>query len=171
MQASFSIRQQLERYHAESFGWAMCCCGRKEEAAKEVLQIAYLKILEGKAKFKNRSSFKTWLFSVIRFTALDWYKQQKVLGTKTDIDYMTAESEICQQDKIIAKEVNEVIKDAVKRLPGRQYEVLHLVFYNNLTIEEAAKVMDISIGSARTHYKRGKLKLKDWLKCRKTEWQ
>ena len=171
MQASYSIRQQLERYHAESFGWAMCCCARKEEAAKEVLQIAYLKILEGKAKFRNRSSFKTWLFSVIRFTALDWHKRQKMLGNRTALEYLREESEACQQDRMIAKEINEVIKDAVSRLPGRQYELLHLVFYHDLTIEEAAKVMEISVGSARTHYKRGKLKLKEWLKCHKTEWQ
>jgi DNA-directed RNA polymerase specialized sigma24 family protein len=35
------------------------------------LQIAYLKILEGKARFDGRSSLKTWLFAIIRRTALE----------------------------------------------------------------------------------------------------
>jgi DNA-directed RNA polymerase specialized sigma24 family protein len=34
--------------------------------------------------------------------------------------------------------------------------VLQLVFYHGMTIEEAAEVMHISLGSARTHYDRGK---------------
>ena len=48
-------------------------------------------------------------------------------------------------------------------LSERQQEVLHLTFYQHMTIEEAARVMDVSLGSARTHYERGKARLRHLL--------
>src|SRR5262252_552214 len=64
-----ALRSQLELHHAESYGWALNCCRRRRDQAENVLQLVYLKVLCGKAVFDGRSSFKTWLFSVIRQTA------------------------------------------------------------------------------------------------------
>ena len=60
------LRVQLERVHADCFGWAMSCCGRNRDDAEEVLQTVYLAVLDGRARYDARSSFRTWLFGVIR---------------------------------------------------------------------------------------------------------
>ena len=31
------LKRQLERVHADCFGWAMACCGRDRDDAEEVL--------------------------------------------------------------------------------------------------------------------------------------
>jgi Sigma-70 region 2 len=61
----------LQRYHQESFGWALTCCRWVATEAEEVLQETYLKVLDGRARFDGRSHFKTWLFAVLRRTAAE----------------------------------------------------------------------------------------------------
>jgi DNA-directed RNA polymerase specialized sigma24 family protein len=63
------LRRELELLHADSFGWALSCCRQRKDDAEEVLQTAYIKVLDGRAKFEGRSSFRTWFFGVIRRTA------------------------------------------------------------------------------------------------------
>ena len=144
---------ELERLHAASFGWALGCCGRNHDEAQEVLQTVYLKVLDGKARFDGRSSLKTWLFAVIRRTALAqrrtrWIRSLALLR-------LPPPEPVVQQH---SDETRRLV-DALRRLARRQREVLELVFYHDMTIEEAGRTLGISVGSARVHYTRGKKRL------------
>ena len=55
------------------------------------------------------------------------------------------------------------LREELEALPTRQREVLHLVFYGELSIREASEVMKVSLGTARTHYERGKARLRERL--------
>jgi RNA polymerase sigma factor (sigma-70 family) len=66
-------------------------------------------------------------------------------------------------DPIIRDDASRQLIAALKQLPARQRDVLHLVFYQELTIAAAADVIGVSIGSARVHYERGKARLRQIL--------
>src|SRR5256712_7626116 len=70
------LKNELEKLHSASFGWAMSCCRRDYAEAEEVLQTVYLKIFEGKARYRGEASLKTWLFAVIRKTAIGEYRKR-----------------------------------------------------------------------------------------------
>jgi RNA polymerase sigma factor (sigma-70 family) len=150
------LRNALETHHLESYGWALSCCRRRPDEAENVLQIVYLKVLSGKAIFDGKSSFKTWLFAVIRNTAANEYRRNLLRRLRLSQIPKAPDAKPPSQHQGI--EIR--LKEALGKLPARQREVLQLVFYHDLSIAEAAKVMGVGIGSARTHYDRGKKQMR-----------
>jgi RNA polymerase sigma-70 factor (ECF subfamily) len=146
------LERLLKEHHRDAFMWASQCCHYRREEGKEVLQMAYLKILEGKAVFGQQSAFKTWLFSVIRFTAIDHLKKR--------ISFEGLERvEVAEEEQAEPDDVN--YRALLSRLPERQHEVLLLAFYHNMTLAMIADLLELHIGTIRTHYERGKEALRE----------
>jgi len=159
------LRDELERLHSASFGWALWCCDHRREDAEEVLQTAYLKVLEGAARFNGRSSLRTWFFAVVRRTAWEQRRLRWVRQLLLARWWRQSALAPCREpDEVLSSsEESHALRHALAALPTRQREILHLVFYQELTIEEAAKVLSISLGTARTHFERGKARLRTLL--------
>jgi RNA polymerase sigma-70 factor (ECF subfamily) len=155
------IERELQRLHPETFGWALACCRRSRSDAEDVMQLTYVKVLEGSAKFDGRSSFRTWLFGVVRLTAMERRRRFAVRNRLLKRWFARgAESQAPGPEGAIEYSArSKQLADGLKRLSRRQSEVLQLAFYHDMTLEEIAKVLDLSIGSARTHYARGKQNL------------
>jgi len=157
------LRAELEKHHRESYGWALGCCLRNPAEAESVLHSVYLKVLEGKARYDGRSSFRTWLFAVIRKTAADERRRnilQWLRLNRLDRSEAAERSAESFDEAIYRSEIRLAFRRALAQAPKRQREVLQLVFYHDLSLAEAAGVMGVSLGSARTHYERGKKRLR-----------
>jgi RNA polymerase sigma-70 factor (ECF subfamily) len=151
----------LERLHEESFGWALSCACGDAARAEDVLQTAYVRVISGRAVYGQRSSFRTWLFGVIRLVAREEQRRVRTERQRTvlleDPNVLAVADERARPDD---HESARLLRAALEQLPERQREVLHLVFYQDMSIADAAEVMEISVGSARTHYERGKARLR-----------
>ncbi len=164
---SSELETELARHHRAAFGWALACCRWDRPTAEDVLQTTYLKILDGRARFAERAQFRTWLYGVIRRTAAE-ERRRRALGRFLSLsrlhghgnglapgpDPATAAAQADANARLVA---------ALSALPARQRELLHLVFYQELSIAEAADVLGVGVGTARTHYQRGKARLRDLL--------
>jgi len=162
------MRQMLEQVHQDAFGWALYWSRGDREEAQELLQDVYARVLSQSARFDGRSSFKTWLFTVIRRTAqrrrwLAWRRLQRLQRNGPEVPEDSPQSPE-QEVRLYRRELREQLEHILGKLSPRQQEVLRLVFYHGLTIEESAVIMNISVGSARTHYERGKARLAEILR-------
>ena len=136
----------IEPLHESGFGWALACCGRDDDMAKEILQSAYVKILEGKARFDGRSTLKTWLFGVIRRTAAEHRRRALVDSARRAFGGRDDRAPAASPDpesRLVESEKGRAVRRALGRLSGRQREVLHLGLHEDLTLEECARVLEM----------------------------
>ena len=155
------LKHRLEACHADSFGWALACSAGDLDLAEEALSTTYLKVLEGRARFAGRSRFKTWLFGVIRLSVVE-LRRRRAWRRFVPVEWL-AEAEDPQPPRsstIVEDEESANLRRALGALGERQRQVLHLVFYQEMTVEDASSVLGIGVGTARTHYQRGKSRLR-----------
>ena len=152
----------LAELHEAYFAWALACCRYDRSNAEDVVQQAYVRILDGSAQFGGRSSVRTWVFGVIRRCAQEQRRRAAVRDALTGRIVADVIARIVSPriDEVLDRERDgAAVRAALRGLSARQREVLELVAYHDLPIEDAAVVLGISAGSARTHYERGKQRL------------
>lgn len=160
--------ESLKIYHADSFGWALACCFWSRDSAEDALQESYLRVLEGSAKFAGNSSPKTWFFGIVKRVAAQSHRREKrhseldlhwISRDQTDVLREVTPAACTMAEMVSAQETSQQLAACLMLLSERQREVLHLIFYSELTLEEASQILQVSLGSARTHYHRGKQRL------------
>ena len=151
------LLRQLRSLHTDALNWALICCNYDSELAEDVLQTVYLKVLEDKASFAGRSLLRTWLLGVVRNTASEARRQARPL-----LISLPVEAPVAATDNLSVRE-NDPLASAMRELSAMQRQVIFLVFHRGTTLEEAASILGIQLGSVRTHYHRAKEKLKSRL--------
>ena len=159
---------QVAALHEDAFTWAVACSGGEVDAGADTLQESYVKLATGRATFAGKSSLKTWWLAVIRLTALEQRRGQQRWQRRAEAlrDWLAALSEGPPKPTaadFAAPPDADQLATALARLPARQAEVLHLVFQQALSVNDAAAIMGVSVGSARQHYHRAKERLRHLL--------
>ncbi len=158
--------QILERLHPSCFGWALLYCRWDREMAQDVLQTAYLKILDGEARLNGQPDPRPWVFGVIRKTASEQRRGYlgRLFGTRAWLEKrVEPPPQDTPEELATAHEERRRLRLLLDRLSDRQRSLLHLVFYEEMTIEEASSVLGVSVGTGRRHYERGKARLRKLL--------
>ncbi len=147
----------LEALHDQTYGWALSRCGYDHAAAEDLVQQAYVELLSGSARFEQKSSLKTFVFSVVQNLARGRFRRLAARLRLVTSQKALAENPVTEVE---LPRDNQGVWGAVKALPERQRDIIELVFCRDLTIEEAAAVMGVTVGTGRQHYDRAKKALR-----------
>lgn len=151
------LRQQLPR----AARLAVRLCG-DVHAAEEVLGEAMLRAVRGRASFRGEAEIGTWLYAIVLNTFRDSLRrqqsQQPVMRLASAEEPVDARRSSLEQ--MVGRETGARVAAHVSALPPRQREALVLTFYEQLSAEQAAQVMQTSPENVRVlvHHARQRLK-------------
>lgn len=136
------------------------------EIAKDMVQNTFIKCYKNLDSFRFDAQIKTWLYRITINECKDYLKSwnYKMVHVKGFINE-TAKSILPSTEKtVLDKYNNEEIKDTIFSLPKVYREVVYLYYYDSLTTDEIANVLDVSVNTVKTRLRRAKQRLESMIK-------
>ena len=111
-------------------------------AAEDIAIDAFSDLVVNKHRYNFKVTLKTYLFMLGRSRALNYIKHRKVINfvELTEADNISAEQETLEEI-ILADERKRIVNNALNSLPDDMRVVVHLIYFEDLPYDEAAKVM------------------------------
>lgn len=110
--------------------------------AEDLMEDTFFKLATKKPRFSGKSSFKTWLYAIARNVALDYLrKNSKIADTPIEdlSNYIVEESNV--EREYLIKEQKIFLHRIMRELKPEYFQVLYLVYFENFTNKEIAKIM------------------------------
>jgi|SRR5208283_949477 len=134
--------------------------------AEDVMQNVFMEIYKVAAQFDPaRGTTKMWVLRYAYRRSMNRRKQLQVRHFYTNTDIAAIEDTLPTEGVNIpaSHEAREVIQRGLQALTTLQKRVLHLAYFEGLTMKEIAEETGECLGNVRHHYYRGLDKLRDQL--------
>jgi RNA polymerase sigma-70 factor, ECF subfamily len=169
-EGNIDVFEELVRRHSRRiFGTLAGLVGNIEDA-RDATQEVFLKAFENIGRFQGRSKFSTWLTSIAINTGTDFLRQRKpsesLEETQDDEGFRPRQVQKWSDDPerlVATSQMNELVREAVLRLPEKYRIAVLLRDINQLSTEEAAEVLELSVPALKARVLRGRLMLRESL--------
>ena len=135
--------------------------------AEDIFQEVFIKVNQKLSTFEGNSSIKTWIIRITINTCKDYLKsawnRRVVPMMEYQEDAIISESDYVDVEN---QDTKELIKKTVLSLPAKYKDVILCVYFEDMTITEAAVVLHIAEGTAKSRLSRARQKLKSVLEGR-----
>jgi RNA polymerase sigma-70 factor, ECF subfamily len=167
-----AFSELLRRYEGKIFRLALHITQNREDA-EDVLQEAFLKAYEHLDQFQGQSKFYTWIVRIAVNQALMKLRKRKSdrsvsLDETIDTGEDTVAREIAAWDEnpeqqYSREEINEILSSAIDGLAPIYRAVFVLRDVDDLSTEETAEALELSVPAVKSRLLRARLQLRDKL--------
>lgn len=137
------------------------------DAAEDLAQETFVKTWKNLKHFDQKRSFKTWIFTIAKNTALDWLKKKKEIPFSKFTDeegeswLENVADENILPDEIIAQgDLAEDLEKILEKIPIHYRAILLLHYKEDFTLHEIAEILSEPYNTIKSRHQRGLKQLK-----------
>ena len=145
-----AYRALYRRYDKRIYAYCLRALGNPEDA-RDVFQTIYMTIYDKRESF-SYWSFAAWLFTITRNMCLKTLRNRKQTTEFIEEMHEPEERESHSQDFLL----REQLQKAINQLPTEFKEALELRYFDDLSYEEIAETLEISVSLAKVRVFRAK---------------
>lgn len=110
--------------------------------AEDIAMDVFVELIVHKHRYNFQVTLKAYLFMLGRSRALDWLKHQRVLQF-TDLSQVPelSDDSLALEEQLAWDEKKRAVDRAIRTLPEDMQTAVYLVYFEQLSYEQAAKVM------------------------------
>jgi len=147
----------VQKYHGAVYGFAVHLVGRYGEA-EDRAQEAFIEAYKNLGRLRHPERFVAWLRGITYRTCMDWLrKEQKRVGSLASDPSRTPLEDIVDTVPTPPsfgadpgrRETSEAVMRAIRRLPEQYQLPVMLRHLQELSYEEIANFMGVSVGTVR----------------------
>lgn len=136
--------------------------------AEDVVQTVFVDIFKDLERFDpRRGTLKVWLLQYAYSRSINRrrYLEHRQFYTQVDVELVDAAkiSPDTGRDGLSSGETARLVRQALGALSDKQQRAIELVYFEGLTIDEAAQRTGDTVPSVRHHYYRGLMKLREFI--------
>ena len=143
-----NLMDQYEKYYRFAYGYV-----RNQEDALDIVQDSAYKVIKNQGKLRNRQQIDSWIYSIIRNTALDFLKKTKrEYPTEDEVLYEMAGTQEMDESE-------DTFYDLIRGLNEEEYTVVTLRYLEDKKLEEIADILNENISTIKSRLYRSMKKL------------
>lgn len=143
-------QQLVSRYQSALYYFGLRLLGSREDA-NDLLQDVLMVLCRNLGQYRGESSFKSWLFSIANYRAMDVLRRRKYTEDEQSLAELADDSPaLCQQ--LNSKQQQQQVRLQLSQLPAEQRLILELKFYQQFTFDEIASQLAISSNTAKSRF-------------------
>ena len=153
----------LVNTYKERLYWHINKITENHEDTDEVLQQTFIKVFRYIKNFRNDSKLYTWLYRIATNEAI-YYSKKNKWKNRNRIELDQLNQSTVDINERSSEEILNILNNAIETLPVQQRKVFIYRYYDELSYNEIAEIMNLSEGGLKANYHHAVKKVEAYIK-------
>lgn len=157
-----SFKALYEKYVRQVFSFVYKIT-KDNKLTEEVVNDTMFEVWKGAGNFKGNSAVLTWIFGIAHNKSMNELRKKRPEALDPEEFSRFASSDDTAEEVVMKKDRSQRMNEALGELSPEHRTVLELTFYNGLSYQEIAEIMECPVNTVKTRMFYAKEKLKESL--------